>query len=50
MRVYVIKARGLQPQDPNGFSDPYPAVKLGKHKIKDSDNYKPKCLDPMFGL
>lgn len=50
VRVYVIKAKDLQPQDPNGFSDPYPAVKLGKTKIRDRDNYKPKCLEPMFGL
>ena len=31
-------------------SDPYPAVKLGKTKIRDRDNYKAKCLEPMFGL
>ena len=49
VRVYIIRAKGLQPQDPNGLSDPYPALKLGKHKIKDRDNYIPKCLEPMFG-
>ena len=31
-------------------SDPYPALKIGKTKIRDREHYVPKCLDPMFGL
>ncbi|KXJ13200.1 Otoferlin [Exaiptasia diaphana] len=38
-RVYVVKALNLHPSDVNGKADPYIMVTLGKHKVKDRDNY-----------
>ena len=49
VRVYVVRAMELQPQDPNGLSDPYLAFKLGRFKVKDRENYVPKQLNPTFG-
>jgi hypothetical protein len=49
IRVYVIRAMGLQPQDIGGKSDPYMKIQIGKTCIKDSDNYIPNSLDPIFG-
>ena len=49
VRVYIVKAFELQPQDPNGLSDPYLALKLGRFKVKDRENYVPKNLSPTFG-
>lgn len=39
----------LQPQDPNGKSDPYLKVSIGKKTINDKDNYITANLNPMFG-
>ena len=39
----------LQPQDPNGKSDPYLKVSIGKKVISDKDNYVTADLNPMFG-
>ena len=39
----------LQPQDPDGKSDPYIKVKIGKKTISDKDNYIPSNLNPIFG-
>ncbi|XP_069779523.1 dysferlin isoform X4 [Narcine bancroftii] len=49
VRVYVIRAIGLQPKDSNGKCDPYVKVSLGKKCINDHDNYIPSTLDPEFG-
>lgn len=39
----------LQPQDPDGKSDPYIKVKIGKRTINDKENYIPSNLNPIFG-
>ncbi|XP_067835553.1 dysferlin isoform X2 [Heptranchias perlo] len=49
VRVYVVRAFGLQPKDSNGKCDPYVKVSLGKKSISDQDNYIPCTLDPEFG-
>ena len=42
-------AFNLSPADPDGKSDPYIVIKLGKTEIKDRDKYIPKQLNPVFG-
>ncbi|XP_063069858.1 fer-1-like protein 6 isoform X2 [Engraulis encrasicolus] len=49
IRVYIVSATNLHPADPDGKSDPYIVLKLGKTEIKDRDNYIPKQLNPVFG-
>jgi hypothetical protein len=49
VRVYVIRASGLHPEDLSGKSDPYLVVKLGSHTISDRENYIPRQLNPTFG-
>ncbi|XP_033126409.1 myoferlin-like isoform X5 [Anneissia japonica] len=49
VRVYIIRAIDLQPQDPSGLADPYLKISLGKTKIKENDAYLPNTLNPMFG-
>ena len=49
MRVYVIQASGLQPNDSSGLADPYLKIKLGKKKMDTRDNYVPNSLNPVFG-
>ncbi|XP_074595836.1 ferlin family C2 domain-containing myoferlin misfire [Brevipalpus obovatus] len=49
VRVYLIRAYDVKPTDMNGKADLYPVIKLGSHKICESDNYVPNCLDPTFG-
>ncbi|XP_066479336.1 fer-1-like protein 6 isoform X2 [Tiliqua scincoides] len=49
IRVYVVAAFNLSPADPDGKSDPYIVLRLGKTEIKDRDNYIPKQLNPVFG-
>ena len=49
VRVYVIRGIDLQPQDPDGKSDPFLKVKIGKKVINDKDNYIPSQLNPIFG-
>nr|CAB3264165.1 myoferlin [Phallusia mammillata] len=49
IRVYVIRAYDLAPQDSNGLADPYLKIKVGKKRILDRDNYIPNSLDPTFG-
>uniref|UniRef100_A0A8D2IHH3 Fer-1 like family member 6 n=1 Tax=Varanus komodoensis TaxID=61221 RepID=A0A8D2IHH3_VARKO len=49
IRIYVVAAFNLSPADPDGKSDPYIVVRLGKTEIKDRDNYIPKQLNPIFG-
>ncbi|KAA8593057.1 hypothetical protein FQN60_018512, partial [Etheostoma spectabile] len=49
IRVYIVSASNLHPADPDGKSDPYIVVRLGKNEIKDRDNYIPKQLNPVFG-
>ncbi|KAF3843460.1 hypothetical protein F7725_002309 [Dissostichus mawsoni] len=39
----------MHPSDPDGKSDPYIVLRLGKNEIKDRDNYIPKQLNPVFG-
>jgi hypothetical protein len=49
VRVYVVRAYGLQPKDVTGKSDPYIAVKLGSRTIVDKENYVTQELNPTFG-
>ncbi|XP_043245484.1 myoferlin-like isoform X4 [Amphibalanus amphitrite] len=49
VRVYVIRAWDLSPQDSSGFSDPYLQVQLGKQRQTTKDNYRPATLNPIFG-
>ncbi|XP_038071057.1 myoferlin-like isoform X3 [Patiria miniata] len=49
VRLYVIKGIDLQPQDPNGLSDPFLKVQLGRKKISEDDDYIPNTLNPVFG-
>ncbi|XP_037543053.1 fer-1-like protein 6 [Nematolebias whitei] len=49
IRVYIVSASNLHPADPDGKADPYIVLRLGKHEIKDRDNYIPKQLNPVFG-
>uniref|UniRef100_A0A0K8RV32 Fer-1-like protein 6-like n=1 Tax=Crotalus horridus TaxID=35024 RepID=A0A0K8RV32_CROHD len=49
IRVYIVAAFNLSPADPDGKSDPYIVLKLGKTEIKDRDKYIPKQLNPIFG-
>ncbi|XP_041041967.1 dysferlin isoform X1 [Carcharodon carcharias] len=49
VRVYVVRAFGLQPKDSNGKCDPYVKVSVGKKSISDQDNYIPCTLEPEFG-
>lgn len=49
IRVYVIRALDLQPQDTSGLADPYLVVHLGKTKVSDKDSYVPNNLNPLFG-
>ncbi|KAM7075418.1 fer-1-like protein 6 isoform 1-T1 [Molossus nigricans] len=49
IRVYIVAAFSLSPADPDGKSDPYIVVRLGKTEIKDRDKYIPKQLNPVFG-
>ncbi|XP_041663567.1 fer-1-like protein 6 [Cheilinus undulatus] len=49
IRVYIVSASNLHPADPDGKADPYVVLRLGKHEIKDRDNYIPKQLNPVFG-
>ncbi|XP_007488356.2 fer-1-like protein 6 [Monodelphis domestica] len=49
IRVYIVAAFNLSPADPDGKSDPYVALTLGKTDIKDREKYIPKQLNPVFG-
>ena len=47
--LHNIQGIDLQPQDPDGKSDPYLMVSIGKKVINDKDNYITANLNPMFG-
>ncbi|XP_075044491.1 dysferlin isoform X3 [Mixophyes fleayi] len=49
VRVYIVRAFGLQPKDTNGKCDPYVKISVGKKSINDRDNYIPCTLEPVFG-
>jgi hypothetical protein len=49
VRVYIIKGIDLQPQDPNGKSDPFIKISIGKKTIDDEKNYIANNLNPLFG-
>ncbi|XP_023271889.1 fer-1-like protein 4 [Seriola lalandi dorsalis] len=49
VRVYIIKATGLAPTDPNGKADPYLVVRVGEQSLDTKDRYIPKQLNPTFG-
>ncbi|XP_025096654.1 myoferlin-like isoform X4 [Pomacea canaliculata] len=49
VRVYVVSALELQPNDPTGLADPYIEIALGKKKMNSRDNYIPNTIDPVFG-
>lgn len=44
--VRVIEAKNLPPTDPNGLSDPYVRLQLGKHKFR--TKVIKKCLNPKW--
>ncbi|XP_038407049.1 fer-1-like protein 5 isoform X3 [Canis lupus familiaris] len=50
VRVYMVRAINLQPQDSNGLCDPYVILKLGQTKMGNRDKYHPNTLDPIFGI
>ncbi|KAM9212099.1 LOW QUALITY PROTEIN: fer-1-like protein 5 [Dugong dugon] len=50
VRVYVVRAFSLQPQDYNGLCDPYVILKLGQKQLGNRDMYQPNTLDPIFGM
>ncbi|XP_056157898.1 fer-1-like protein 4 [Lampris incognitus] len=49
IRLYVVKATGLAPTDPNGKADPYLVVQVGQQSLDSKDRYIPKQLNPVFG-
>nr|KAG5693813.1 hypothetical protein BaRGS_004421 [Batillaria attramentaria] len=49
VRVYVVRAMELQPNDPTGMADPYLEVILGRKKMNSRDDYCPNTIDPVFG-
>lgn len=49
VRVYVIRATDLQPNDPSGLADPYITVELGKTKMNNKSEYSPNTINPTFG-
>ncbi|KAF6270415.1 fer-1 like family member 5 [Rhinolophus ferrumequinum] len=49
VRVYVVRAINLQPQDYNGLCDCYVILKLGQTELGNRDKYRPNSLDPIFG-
>uniref|UniRef100_A0A8C8RXS8 Myoferlin n=1 Tax=Pelusios castaneus TaxID=367368 RepID=A0A8C8RXS8_9SAUR len=49
VRIYIIRAIDLQPQDNNGLCDPYIKITLSKKVIEDRDHYIPNTLNPDFG-
>ncbi|XP_062065628.1 dysferlin isoform X17 [Lepus europaeus] len=49
VRIYIVRAFGLQPKDPNGKCDPYIKISVGKESVSDQDNYIPCTLEPVFG-
>uniref|UniRef100_A0A8C0XAP2 C2 domain-containing protein n=1 Tax=Castor canadensis TaxID=51338 RepID=A0A8C0XAP2_CASCN len=49
VRIYIVRAFGLQPKDPNGKCDPYIKICIGKKSVSDQDNYIPCTLEPEFG-
>ncbi|XP_040849283.1 fer-1-like protein 5 [Ochotona curzoniae] len=50
VRVYIVRAINLQPQDYNGLCDPYVILKMGQTKLGNRDTYRPNTLDPIFGM
>ncbi|XP_078438562.1 C2 calcium/lipid-binding and GRAM domain containing protein isoform X2 [Wolffia australiana] len=46
LRVRLIEARNLPPTDPNGLSDPYVKLQLGKYRGK--SKVVKKCLNPLW--
>lgn len=49
IRVYIIRAFDLQPNDPSGLADPYVSVKIGKEQKDNRDDYVPNSINPVFG-
>uniref|UniRef100_A0A8C3Q6S5 Uncharacterized protein n=1 Tax=Geospiza parvula TaxID=87175 RepID=A0A8C3Q6S5_GEOPR len=49
VRIYIVRALQLQPQDNNGLCDPYIKITLSKKVIEDRDHYVPNTLNPIFG-
>ena len=49
VRVYVVLAKELHPQDLNGKADPYLILRIGNKVFNDKENYKPMQLSPVFG-
>ncbi|XP_057703030.1 fer-1-like protein 4 isoform X2 [Corythoichthys intestinalis] len=49
IRIYVVKATNLAPNDPNGKSDPYLVIRIGTQSQDTKDRYIPKQLNPVFG-
>ena len=47
--TFLFQGLDLQPQDPDGKSDPYLKVSIGKKCINDKENYIKGQLNPLFG-
>lgn len=48
VRVYVLQAHGLTPQDDNGLADPYLLLRLGSKSEGDSSKCIKETLNPKF--
>jgi hypothetical protein len=49
LRVYVIRGIDLQSKDPNGKSDPYIELELGKVRVDNRDEKVSNTTNPVFG-
>ena len=48
LRLYILRAIKLMPKDPDGTSDPYLVIKIGKQEVSTRNDYIADTLDPEF--
>ena len=49
LRIYALRAFGLQPNDASGLADPYIEVSVGGKRIHNRKEYLPHSIAPEFG-